>query len=785
MSQIYDILIWYGLLELLGLLMIPVVLYFFGNLSDKGYSVAKTLGVLLLTYFAYVLTRHGGFPYDQGIIFISLIFLACMSFALLASSNRGLSALKSRNFWKSVLVIEVIFALSFLLFLSIQVYDPDIDGGEAPMDFSYLNSAVRSSNLPPPYPWYSGKSLESCYYYFGHLAVATLTKLSGMPASLAYNLAICTFMSLLSVSSFGMGFNLTKKYHYGLVAVYFVVFMANMFGLMHVVNTLLPQINIHTPSYEPALYGTFFQRLITGGSSSVFWWSTRVIPWTITEVPWFSFLWSDLHAHFMSHTFFFLVLAFMLSIFNSKKTGFSVFGDTNSEKVLKILLLSLCIGFIFPQFIWIYPIALGFSFLTLAVQQYANSEKFGLRSVLNIFLICGSIAILSFAFFSNIFIELLSPQRSGFAPEVFKTSIYHFLILFLLFLFLIFAYLFYEFSKLSMFRDRKKKIVSYLLPVLFVIILILAIVDFFSRPDAFFSPLAVDTTPMSIIQNFQILLILVPMILLSSIFVFKKNLNKNQQFVSLMIIMGAVIVLFSELWSAQGRYVFIFKVYNPLWIFWAMSSVYIVFYLNAKLKKSKSILKLPYMLLLCFLVIVSSIPYLSIATYAETNGLKFSYGREKPTLDGIDYLSITHKGDYEAIRWINENIKETPVILEAPGKQYTYTSRVSSFTGLPTVIGWEFHAGQVTNIDDLYARIEDVNTLYNTSDIATALKLTKKYNVTYIYVGEIERGPSIIFDPDYIVHLEYSIEGLEKFDKFPEFYELIYNNLDVKIYKVK
>ena len=45
-------------------------------------------------------------------------------------------------------------------------------------------------------------------------------------------------------------------------------------------------------------------------------------------------------------------------------------------------------------------------------------------------------------------------------------------------------------------------------------------------------------------------------------------------------------------------------------------------------------------------------------------------------------------GDYEAIRWLQENVPGTPVLAEAPiGYYREFGVRVSSFTGLPTLVG--------------------------------------------------------------------------------------------------
>ena len=65
----------------------------------------------------------------------------------------------------------------------------------------------------------------------------------------------------------------------------------------------------------------------------------------------------------------------------------------------------------------------------------------------------------------------------------------------------------------------------------------------------------------------------------------------------------------------------------------------------------------------------------------------------EPALDGMEYMKELDRGDYNAIQWMQENIEGTPVVLEASedDSSYSYTSRVSANTGLPTVIGWARH----------------------------------------------------------------------------------------------
>lgn len=138
-------------------------------------------------------------------------------------------------------------------------------------------------------------------------------------------------------------------------------------------------------------------------------------------------------------------------------------------------------------------------------------------------------------------------------------------------------------------------------------------------------------------------------------------------------------------------------------------------------------------------------------------------------LDGTSYLKASYPSDYEAILWINKTINQQPVILEAQGDSYTDYARVSANTGLPTVLGWTVHEWLWRGTYDVPSpRISEVQTLYETTDENTAKKLIRKYNISYVFIGSLERE-------------KYAklTEGL-----FQKLGSVVYHNDQTRIYKV-
>jgi len=156
------------------------------------------------------------------------------------------------------------------------------------------------------------------------------------------------------------------------------------------------------------------------------------------------------------------------------------------------------------------------------------------------------------------------------------------------------------------------------------------------------------------------------------------------------------------------------------------------------------------------------------------------------TLDGMafmpystyteDWGQMDLGQDYQAIRWMQENVSGSPVIVEANLRNlYRWGSRYSIYTGLPGVVGWEWHQQQQRAVTPgvwVTERILEVDDFYLTEDWNQASNFLQKYNVRYIIVGQQERG-------------HYQGPGLEKFEKANGIlWNEVYRNEMTVIYQV-
>ncbi|HEY3110225.1 MAG TPA: hypothetical protein VGL23_15800, partial [Chloroflexota bacterium] len=126
-----------------------------------------------------------------------------------------------------------------------------------------------------------------------------------------------------------------------------------------------------------------------------------------------------------------------------------------------------------------------------------------------------------------------------------------------------------------------------------------------------------------------------------------------------------------------------------------------------------------------------------IFTLEHTNRL-----REKFGFDGLAYMRTASPGeqaDLAAIDWLNAHARDGEVVLEVAGGAAHPYGRISSYTGLPTVLGWHHaviaYQGPLPTLEE---RLRDVETIYLGRDPAETARLLAKYRVRYVVIGAFE-----------------------------------------------
>ena len=110
--NLFDIAVWWLVSEITGFVTLPISSYLCRNLSDKGYSVSKPLGLLLVTYISWIISIISGYSY----ISVLLSFVVIAVFSLFIYKKKG-----GDRPWlffdkKYIIKFEIIFLLAFLIF---------------------------------------------------------------------------------------------------------------------------------------------------------------------------------------------------------------------------------------------------------------------------------------------------------------------------------------------------------------------------------------------------------------------------------------------------------------------------------------------------------------------------------------------------------------------------------------------------------------------------------------------------------------------------------------------
>ena len=795
--------VWYISITILGWMVYPTIRIAFKGLDRKGWPILRITGLVILTFFVWIAGSFGIQITRLTIFSFIIIIFVINGFLFYWGKNEIVQELS--NNLKYIIFTEIIILIFFIFFLLIRIGNPDLwhpyKGGEKPMDFSYFNALIKSITYPPYDPWYAGGYIN--YYYWGFLIAAIPTKLLGIIPSIAYNLVLPSFFSFTASSAFCIGWNLSergfknrgeskgskrlkRKKFSGLIAAIFVLIIGNLGTIKMIVQGFQPLSDMassYTNEVNLNTIAAFFEGIkmfIKNGNFNYYpgdwyWIPSRTIPGEpITEFPYFTFLYGDPHAHLFALPITLLALSWTVSLINER-----MHYGKKWEFPVKLLIGGIVIGALRPTNTWDYPIFLAVACggILYVFIRYAIYPKkiFPNLTVQKKTIILGILAAISFGLISYFLYDPFSRwYGQGYKSIDFwtgkKTSLGAYLTHWGYFVFIIYSWLLNEVKNWMRITPLSalKKFYPYRMGIIAGSLLLLAALLFL------------------VLKGVVISILVIPAVAISGLLLFRKGSSENQQFILILTCIGLGLTLLVELVVLSGdigRMNTVFKFYLQAWTCLAISSSWYISQLLLSIKnwKRKNFISGWITIFLLLSMSVSLFPVI-----ASADKITDRISNTVPiTLDGMEYMrysSYTEKNqvmdlkqDYELIRWMQDNINGTPIIIEANVPEYRWGNRITIYTGLPSVIGWNWHQRQQRAINPsnwVYKRVEDVNTFYSTTDISVAKELVKKYKVEYIVIGQLER-------------IIYPQEGIDKFFiNMNNFLELIYSSEGNYLFKV-
>ncbi len=352
---------WWFMIEILGILALPITLILLRHLPEKGYAFSKVVALLMVGYFSWI---FGYVSFGRGTVWLAVLTMILLSSWILWDQWVSIKEYLGRNLG-FILVVESLFLMAFLIAGAYKMRTPDIVGTEKPMDFAMINGILASPSMPPQDPWLSGGSIS--YYYFGYMIVSALSLLSGVGSGVAYNLAIALTWSLAAVCTFSLAYGLTRRYRYSLFSVAALALFGNLDYWYRVIQSFqigdlrIPYYNFPANPSAPKGLGAaldfLFSPLAHGWD---YFQASRIIPVPptdkmINEFPSFSFFLSDLHPHVMAIPFVLLAIAAAYSLLRTPFGGMQVLGARPVVRWIYWFLLMVLFGGLSFMNSWDFP----------------------------------------------------------------------------------------------------------------------------------------------------------------------------------------------------------------------------------------------------------------------------------------------------------------------------------------------------------------------------------------------------------------------------------------------
>ncbi|PWH16613.1 MAG: hypothetical protein DDG60_03795 [Anaerolineae bacterium] len=795
--------LWYLTIGLLGLFTWPLLRLFLPGLPDRGYPLSRLVGLLLLAWFAWMVGSLGG-EYSRETIAAGYGLIVALGAAAFWKQKDVLIA-EWRENRQYFLLVEILFLAFFVIDFGIRLGNPDLwhpgRGGERPMDFSYLNAILKSVAFPPYDPWYAGGYIN--YYYWGFVLVGTPIKLLGIVPSIAYNFVLPTLFAMLAMGGFSVAWNLVSRVRYqetkglgkdvfsvqllaGLAAGAGLVLVGNL-GTVRLIYQALQKMVVPNAVMEDPSVSVFqhllwaiqgLGKLLSGeglpiGWGEWYWAPSRVMPvgdLAITEFPLFTFIYSDLHAHMIALPLTVLAVSWALSTLLAR--------HLNRWQWLATLAFGgLVIGALRPTNTWDFPtyLALGAivaGYSVLLHVDVGEKPRLGLSPFVQRVLLALGVMVVLAGFAFVLYQPFARWYGLGYSSleqwKNEKTPLGSYLTHWGLFLFVIVSWMAWETRQWM--AQTPVSALAKLKPYTLLIEIALAL-------------LVLLTLVLQFFFKVQVAWLAFPVAAWALLLLLRPGQPDVKRLVLFMVGTGLVLTLAVEvivLVGDIGRMNTVFKFYLQVWVLFAVSAAAAFGWILQEIDEW-SVNWRNFWYTTLTLLFAGALLYLFTGTMDK---LRDRMSAETPfTFDSMEFMrfstywdqqEMTLREDYEAIRWMQDNIKGTPVIVEANTPEYRWGTRYTIYTGLPGVIGWNWHQRQQRALfppNWVTDRVDAVRFFYETTSGEYAREFLAKYNVEYIVVGQLER----IYHPN----------GIEKFERLSGvLWKKIYENGQTAIYEV-
>ncbi|MBC7236164.1 MAG: hypothetical protein H5T69_09995 [Chloroflexi bacterium] len=769
------VLVWWLVLQATGLLALPITLKLLRFLPDRGVGLARQVGLLLSGYLFWLLVSLGVLRNTTPNILLVWLLIGAISVYLWLQEGQEMLASLRRNrpiIWAT----ELVFALSLVGFALFRAYNPDIAATEKPMEFGFINAILRSRAFPPRDPWLAGYSIS--YYYLGYVISAMLTRLSGLPSDVTFNLVGVTLFALTANGAFSLVSNMVRATAErreaikafgdkvatwpgilsGLLGATLVALIGNLEGVFELLRArglgseaLFRWLDIKNLAVTPPSAHWY--------PDDMWWWwrASRVIHdrdlagqslEVIDEFPFFSFLLGDNHPHVLALPVVFLALALALNLLlwqvspRSPKARTERAGDEKARgwsgrlwKGLQELwpgspwdwaLWALLLGSFGFMNTWDYPIYLGIFVLAYAIWNQAR-RPIGLDWLADVLLTGILLLVAGLVFYLPFYLGFRSQAGGLGMVGPIKTRLHQYLIMMGIPLWGA-ASLVVVSAAEGLRRERRVPFPAQLIAAATVFLTL------FSGAQGWW------TAALAFFWAGAALALLV--------WGTARREEEGRPWLPPSSALALLSVVVGLLLTGSVEFVFlrdtfgtrmntVFKFYYQAWVLLGIAAAYGSYQVVERLRTGGLGARAGLALwsLVGGLLLAAGLSYTVAAIAAKTEGFSTS-----PTLDGTRYIAQWRPDDYAAVQWLREHAPLDAVMLEAPGGSYSEYNWVSAHTGIPTLLGWGGHELQWRGNYDIPGQREpDIQQIYQSPDVEATRRLLKSYGIDYVYLGRLER----------------------------------------------